>query len=57
MAFKIFSSCSELDIGCYVYTDAELTTLLTSTIISDRYHSYDVDGSGIITSKDICQHS
>lgn len=52
--FKIYTSCDSLEVGCYVYTDQELTTLLTSIIISDGYSSYVIDSNGIITSKDIC---
>ena len=57
MAFKIYSNCSTLAVGCYVFTDPERTIPLASTIISDGFDSFVTDGDGIIISQDDCIYS
>jgi len=57
MASYVYSSCNPITTGCYLYTNACLTTAASSGRYSDGTDCFTVDGTGYVTGVASCNPS
>jgi len=55
MAINIFTNCSPIALGCFLYTDSGLTTPVSNGVYSDGIYTFTVTGgAGEITATGSC---